>query len=166
MSGGKKVEKAPAADVRVGRRGRRAAPAALLVIVLAGAAGAAVSARAWLRPYPAAVEPDKVVAPTGEGVRDDPPPLPADVTLTTLNASGFEPSEIAHEAGRLRIVVRNQSGEARLDLRLDGEGSSRWAERRALGEVQGWTAEVELAAGTYTITEARHPEWVCRLTVR
>lgn len=100
------------------------------------------------------------------GVPDQAQPLPPDVVLTTLDAAGFTPAEIAHEAGRMRVVVQNRSGVARLDLRLDGEQTSRFAERRALGEVQGWTAEVELGAGTYTITEARHPEWVCRLTVR
>lgn len=165
MSGGSKGRKAAAMDERAGERRRRAAPAVLLAIVLSAAAGAAVSARAWLTPRPAAVEPAKVVTLEGE-VRDDPPPLPADVTLTTLNPSGFSPSEIAHEAGRFRIVVQNKSGEATLDLRLDGEGSSRWSERHALGEVQGWIAEVELAAGTYTITDSHHSEWVCRLTVR
>lgn len=163
MSGGKKVKKT--ADERVEKRWRRGAPAALLVIAVAVAAVAAVSARAWLTPHLAAMKPARVVAPEGV-MRDDPPPLPADVTLTTLNPSGFEPSEITHEAGRFRIVVQNKSGEAQLDLRLDGEGSSRWAERHALGEVQGWIAEVELAAGTYTITDSHHPEWVCHLTVR
>lgn len=165
MSGGKKGKDAMAADERAGKRKRRMAPTALLAVVLLAAAGAAVSARAWLAPRPAAAETAKVRTP-GEELRDDPPPLPADVTLTTLNASGFTPSEIAHEAGRFRIVVQNRSGEVTLDLRLDGEGSSRWMERHALGEVQGWVAEVELAAGTYTITDSRHPEWVCHLTVR
>lgn len=166
MSGGSRGRKEAAMDERDVNRGRRVVPVALLAIALSAAACAAVSARAWLTPRTAAaVEPAKVRTP-GEEVRDDPPPLPADVTLTTLNASGFSPSELAHEAGRFHVVVRNKSGETNLDLRLDGEESSRWTERHALGEVQGWTAEVELAAGTYTITEARHPEWVCRLSVR
>lgn len=154
---GKKV-----ADERDETRRRRVAPVVLLTIALSATAGAAVSARGWLTPRP---ELAKVGAPEGK-MKDDPPLLPADVTLTTLDSSGFTPSEITHEAGRFRIVVQNRSGEAVLDLRLDGEGSSRFNERHVLGDVQGWTAEVDLAAGTYTITEAHHQDWSCRLTVQ
>lgn len=91
--------------------------------------------------------------------------LPPDVALTVINSSGFEPAGIAHSRGRFRVVVQNRSGEGALDLRLDGEQSSRWREEHTLGQIQGWIATVELEPGTYTITEARHPAWVCRLTV-
>jgi len=122
--------------------------------------------RGWLAP---GVEPPRHSMPatvTVVGAQDQSPPVPADVALTTLNTSGFAPAEITHAAGRFRVVVQNRSGAEQLDLRLDGEQSSRWSEQRALGEIQGWVATVELEPGTFTITEARHPEWVCRLTVQ
>jgi len=152
-----------AADESVARRRRGVAPAALLAAaLLVTTAVVAVSARSWLTPRTAAKE---VVAKT-KVMDDSQQQLPADVTLTTLNATGFSPSEIAHEAGRFRIVVRNKSGVADLDLRLDGEQSSRWVERHELGEIQGWVATVELEPGTYTITEANHPDRSCRLIVQ
>lgn len=158
--------KSAAGDERVARRKRGVAPAALLAAALMVTAVVAVSARAWLTPRTAAKALAVKEAAVTAVVSDEPQQqLPADVTLTTLNSTGFSPSEIAHEAGRFRIVVQNKSGVADLDLRLDGEQSSRWTERHELGEVQGWIAEVELAAGTYTITDSRHPEWVCHLTV-
>lgn len=129
-------------------------------------ASAAAGARSWLTPSGEAGETAKAKSIADAGVRDDPSPLPADVAFTSLNSSGFAPSEIAHEAGRFRIVVQNKSGEATLDLRLNGEADSRFTERHTLGDVQGWTAEVELGAGEYTITEARHPDRVCHLTVQ
>lgn len=139
---------------------KRYLPGALLAALLVTAV-VAVNARSWLTP-PAAVK--EAAAKTV--ARDAPQQqLPADVTLTTLKSNGFSPKEIAHEAGRFRVVVQNKSGVTNLDLRLDGEQSSRWVERHELGDVQGWIATVELSAGTYTIADSRHPEWVCRLTV-
>jgi hypothetical protein len=154
--------KSAVGEERTARRRRSVTTASLLVVSLLVTAVVAVSARSWLRPRTAA---NVAVAKT-KAMDDPQQQLPGDVTLTTLNSTGFSPLEIAHDAGRFRIVVQNKSGETNLDLRLDGEQSSRWTERHELGEVQGWIAEVELSAGAYTITDSRHPAWVCHLTVQ
>ena len=142
--------------------------AGMAVAVVVAAVAIMTGARAWLgtattagganqpQPAPAAMVGQP---PQQQGV-------PADVALTVLETSGFAPSEIGHAAGHFRIVVQNHSGVGALDLRIDGEAQSRFAESHVLGEVQGWIAPVELAAGTYTITEANHPAWVCRLAIQ
>lgn len=127
---------------------------------------AAVGARTQLLPGGVYAMGQVVAAAPERGKQDtSPPPLPPDVTLTTLHSSGFAPTEITHAAGRFRIVIENRSEVKQLDLRLDEEESGRWREEHAIGEIQGWIARVELEPGTYTIKEAHHPGWVCRLTV-
>ncbi len=161
---------------RVRKRRKGTPPTALLLaglLVTATAAVVAVSARSWLTPRTPTAKEASIVSVAERRNESPPPPpqqqqeqLPADVTLTTFNTTGFSPTEITHEAGRFRIVVQNKSALSDLDLRLDSEPTSRWTEQHALGEIQGWVATVELGAGTYLISDARRPELVCHLTVQ
>ncbi len=145
-----------------------ARPAVRVLAVAAALAIAVMAAYAWLHRGTAvgnAPAPSPVAAQVSVAVPVQ-QQLPADVTLTVLSDTGFTPSEISHAAGHFRVVVQNRSGVRQLDLRLDGEAQSRFAESHVMGEVQGWIASVDLAAGTYTITEASHTGWVCHLTVQ
>jgi hypothetical protein len=88
---------------------------------------------------------------------------PRNELTVQLNDSGFSPAEVQHAPGRFGIAVQNAtSGEYRLKL-LAADGT-------VLHEVQvqkgsaAWT--VNLQTGTYTLTEANHPQWICRLIVQ
>lgn len=141
----------------------------LVIVSVLLLASLAINARTWLTTRNAT---DSATAPSRQVV--EPPMIVAsasrqeetEVVLTTLTSSGFTPAAVTHGAGSFQIVIQNKSNVPTLDLRLNGEASSRWQRQNTLGEVQGWVATVELEAGTYTITEAQHPEWVCRLIVQ
>ncbi len=93
--------------------------------------------------------------------------LPPDVAFTTLTSSGFAPTVVMHAAGQFKLVVQNKSGIEPPALRFNGEtDGNAWRNVRTLGQVHGWTREVDLDAGTYTLTEANHPEWVCQVRVQ
>ena len=81
-----------------------------------------------------------------------------------LSSDGFSPSAVQHAAGTFAIVVENTNIDGDYTLRLKA------AEGTVVKEVQvqkgsaAWT--VTLAAGEYTLTEASHPQWQCRITVQ
>ncbi|MCA1629738.1 MAG: hypothetical protein LC785_14170 [Acidobacteria bacterium] len=86
----------------------------------------------------------------------------------TIRPTGFEPTEITRPAGRVLLVVNDRSGLDSLDLRLDAGALPRLFEVRVPRDTKGrreWRQLVLLAPGRYVLTEAGHPEWVCRITI-
>ncbi len=81
-----------------------------------------------------------------------------------LSVDGFTPGEVQHAAGTLAIAVHNSNvtGEYTLRLRA-GDGTVVKEVQVQEGSV-AWT--VTLSAGEYTLTEASHPQWLCRITVQ
>jgi hypothetical protein len=86
----------------------------------------------------------------------------------TIRPTGFEPSEITRPAGRVLLFVNDRSGLDSLDLRLDVESLQRLYEVRVPRDTKGkheWRQVVALVPGRYILTEAGHPDWVCRITI-
>lgn len=81
-----------------------------------------------------------------------------------LTSSGFVPGEVQHAPGTFAISVENGTlpGEYTLQLRA-GDGTV-LNEFRVQKGSSAWT--VSLQAGTYTLTEANHSEWTCRIVVQ
>lgn len=90
---------------------------------------------------------------------------PAEMVAVTLGAGGFTPAQVSHAAGRFGLRVRNESGEREVTLRLSKAGGEKVSEVKLTEKVREWAAPVELAAGTYTLSEVGHPGWTCRLEV-
>lgn len=131
----------------------------IITLMLAIVAMTALGTRTWL------TTPSRAAG--GVNVQTTSQQLPADVAFTTLTSEGFAPATVTHAAGRFKLVVQNRSGIEPPALRFNGEADgSSWRNVRVIGQVQGWTREVELEAGTYTLTEANHPEWICRVIVQ
>ncbi len=81
-----------------------------------------------------------------------------------LSTEGFEPAEISRSAGPFMILVENVNldGEYRLQLKsADGSVLKEVAVQKGSA---GWG--VDLPIGQYTLTEASHPEWTCRITIQ
>lgn len=85
--------------------------------------------------------------------------------LITLRPTGFEPAEMALVKGRFLLVVNNHSELPEIDLRLMRVTGARLHEVRVPGDQIRWSEVVDLHPGNYVLTEANHPEWVCRITV-
>lgn len=82
-----------------------------------------------------------------------------------LRAGGFVPREISRPAGEYVLSVNDQSGLPGLELRLARENGGRMHEVKLSRRKPYWRQLLRLTPGTYIITEANHPEWVCRITV-
>lgn len=81
-----------------------------------------------------------------------------------LTNTGFVPGEVQHAPGTFAIAVENTAlnGEYTLQLRA-GDGSLLNQLHVQKGSV-AWT--VSLQAGTYTLSEASHSEWTCRILIQ
>jgi hypothetical protein len=95
----------------------------------------------------------------------DKPKDPLETELVTVRPHGFEPAEITRIGGRFLLAVENRSGVEELWLRLDNETGGKEREERVHRKKLDWNDVVELKPGSYRLTEAHHPDWVCRITI-
>ena len=93
------------------------------------------------------------------------------VAVTILRPHGFEPAEMEVNAGRTLLAVYNRTGAQEIVLRIEREavsgqpGQLLREERVPIGKRA--TRELfDLVPGRYVVTEANHPAWKCRITVK
>jgi hypothetical protein len=79
--------------------------------------------------------------------------------LLVLRPSGFEPAEVSWPKDRFFVAIDNHTSVS--DLEVGGrvkEVNLKMRKQRAAGVF-------DLQPGTYLLTEASHPGWVCRITI-
>lgn len=84
--------------------------------------------------------------------------------MISLRPTGFEPAEITRPAGEFVLEVENRAGQP-VNLRFDSETGEHLHDVRASREQSDWNELEDLHPGHYLLTEAGHPEWMCRVTV-
>ena len=139
---------------------RSRASVATGLAVIAFIASTALAARAH-RSSPLPL-PDSLPA----GAQVEPTPEEPEEVILTLQAEGFTPAELTRPAGRFFLSVDNRSGVEPLTLRLNQESGELVREMHIQRGTLDWREELNLTVGGYTLTEASHPSWVCRITVQ
>ena len=81
-----------------------------------------------------------------------------------LTNNGFTPNEVQHAAGSFAIAVENSTLSGEYTLRLKAEDGTILNERQVQKGSSAWT--VNLQTGTYTLTEASHAQWTCRIVIQ
>ena len=81
-----------------------------------------------------------------------------------LTGNGFTPNEVQHAPGRFAIAVENSTLSGEYTLRLKAQDGTILNEFQVQKGSSAWT--VTLQTGTYTLTEADHPQWTCRILVQ
>jgi len=81
-----------------------------------------------------------------------------------LTGNGFTPNQVQHGPGRFAIAVENSTLSGEYTLRLKAEDGTILNEFQVQKGSSAWT--VNLQTGTYTLTEADHPQWTCRIAVQ
>ena len=94
-----------------------------------------------------------------------PPTTPIGSVLITVRQNGFEPSEIMRTAGRVFLIVQNRSGFQNVQLRLDPSEGPRLYDVAVPRSMLDWVQVVDLQRGDYTLTDAYHPDWSCKIGV-
>jgi hypothetical protein len=88
-----------------------------------------------------------------------------DVSLT-LREDGFHPPEVTVTAGRFLLSLDNRSGVEVVTLRLAVESGEVLRDIPVPKDAADWAEQVDLAAGSYLLTEINHPGWACRLVAQ
>ena len=87
-----------------------------------------------------------------------------DEVRVELTSNGFTPNEVQHAPGRFAIAVENSTLSGEYTLRLKAADGTILNEFHVQKGSSAWT--VNLQTGTYTLTEADHPQWTCRIVVQ
>lgn len=82
-----------------------------------------------------------------------------------LTRQGFAPSAVTAPKGEYFLTVHNATGLDDLELRLDRASGGRERSGRVPKGGLKWKEYVELRPGSYVLTEASHPGWVCHITI-
>lgn len=93
-----------------------------------------------------------------------PPPALWDELRIQLGENGFTPTEVQHAAGTFAIAVENTVLSTEYALRLKAQDGTVIKEVQVQQGSTAWT--ITLSAGEYTLTEASHDSWQCRITVQ
>lgn len=92
-----------------------------------------------------------------------------EVELITLRRFGFEPATITRSSKGFMLMLNNHSNQPALAVSLNQlQGAGPAVKVRETSLIRGqtnWTTYLNLAPGTYELTEASHPEWRCRIMV-
>jgi hypothetical protein len=94
-----------------------------------------------------------------------PPAQRVKVLSLKLTRGGFVPSSVTAPKGDYFLTVLNDTQLDGLELRLDREGGPRAREGQVSKAKLRWKELVDLHPGNYVVTEANHPDWVCRITI-
>ena len=130
---------------------------ALLVGVVAITLGTFTASAYLIKSAPATQE---LTATQGQ-----PPPTQIEAESITLLPRWFEPSQIARPEGIFLIAVDNRSGVHGPVFRLNRVAGGRLHEVRMAKGRLAWRHLVDLSPGDYVLTEATHPDLVCRITI-
>jgi hypothetical protein len=90
--------------------------------------------------------------------------LPRTVVIL-VRPNGMEPRQVQVPAGPLFLVTQNRSSARNLKFDLDVEKGNRIREVDSPSHKAVSEEFYDLTPGTYLLTEATHPAWVCRIVV-
>lgn len=95
----------------------------------------------------------------------DQKPTRVETELVTIQPQGFEPKQITRPVGRFNLLVDNRSGLEDVSLQIDVETGPRLRSVHVNRSQLDWNDVFDLPPGNYTLTEANHSDWVCRITI-
>jgi hypothetical protein len=89
-----------------------------------------------------------------------------ETSVVIATHEGFEPSVITRTKGPFYLLVRNHTGQQQATLRIDQVGGGHVSDTVIGKDTLNWDNLFDLAPGTYNLTEALHPDWLCRINIK
>ncbi len=86
--------------------------------------------------------------------------------VLTAKADGFDRKAVAVSDHQFFLIVRNATGIGELAYHIVPATGAALSDFLLHSNNPRSAALMNLSTGTYTITEANHPAWVCTLTVK
>jgi len=90
--------------------------------------------------------------------------MPAAVIV--LGPGGFQPTAATIRAGNVLLLIQNRSGQKQVVLALKDASGNSVLSVPVITNRYDWQEVVALSAGQYTLSEASHANWVCRITIK
>jgi hypothetical protein len=87
------------------------------------------------------------------------------VVLLALRPEGFEPAEMQLPQGNYLFVVKNRTGLDEVNVRLVNENSQQILTAKVGSRGRDLKHRIEVAPGTYRLSETDHPDWTCTIVV-
>lgn len=84
----------------------------------------------------------------------------------TLGAEGFDPARVSRDGGTFTLSISNQTGAGAVTLHLYRSDGEKLREIGVTAGASGWSGEVNLAPGSYTLVAPDNPAWSCNLKVQ
>lgn len=147
----------------------RLKPSCFPIVVIATIVSLSASAWTWLVP---ATKAERIVSPSEAEIITTASPQSGstqeervEAEVITIRPTGFEPGEIVRPKGRVLLVINNSAGLGEVVLQLERESGAKIQRVRASRRKQNFRKVIEFTPGSYTLTEANHPGWVCRITI-
>ena len=92
-------------------------------------------------------------------------PRLTDSVLITIAPGGFDTAQITAPAVPFFLLVENRSGLDEVSLLLDRIAGARLRQATVPQEQLDWSDLLDLSPGEYVLSEASHPNWICRITI-
>ncbi|HKS30531.1 MAG TPA: hypothetical protein VJS44_22085, partial [Pyrinomonadaceae bacterium] len=86
--------------------------------------------------------------------------------ITILPQGGFDPVQVTRTGGEFRLCLNKRPRADDLVVRLKKQSGELVKEISLPKESIDWSEMVNLAAGSYTLTEANHSGWACQITIQ
>jgi hypothetical protein len=106
-----------------------------------------------------------------EGISQGAPAQGTAVIQVVIAPTGFRQSTVVQKAGWIYLCVFNRAIRNGVKLRLDQQAATLGAAATRLRDVtidlrvQDWRESIYLDPGTYLLTEAGHPTWICKIVI-
>jgi hypothetical protein len=134
-----------------------------LTVVVAGSASV-VAGRWWPSHTKVPSSPPSVSTEMQQTRSSNQSSVSGEVEMIKLTAKGFEPAEITRPRGKFLLAVTNRTNLPDLSLRLVHE-NRRSLDTKRLVRDMNWRRVLDLPPGHYSLREASHPDWLCRITI-
>lgn len=82
-----------------------------------------------------------------------------------LTRFGFEPNSITRSSTKFLLSVENRSPADDIELHLDSIAGIRLHQQQVASERPDWRDFFTLEPGDYVLSEANHPDWVCKIKI-
>ena len=82
-----------------------------------------------------------------------------------LTRFGFEPNSITRSSAEFLLSVENRSPVGDIELHLDSAAGRRLHQQQVASERPDWRDFFTLEPGDYVLSEANHPDWVCKIRI-
>jgi hypothetical protein len=138
---------------------------ALIVIAIVALGGLVIGVRARLKTQ----SPDEVPAsakdPVAVVVQSKSPATRLPTHVITLRPDGFDPAAVLWAKGKFFLTIDNRSNVNEITLLLERQAGSRVKEIKSRMRKERSAGVLDLPPGDYLLTEANHPQWVCRIKI-